>query len=245
MSSSTLSKKTTSIAVISVLAALHIVLSIPPGPVGFRRLSIILEPLEGMIGGPTIGFGAAIVGWIGGRLLRPEGLYVENFFGFAEGIGALGAGLVVTRRWLAASAIYGALLTAFLLSPFAREVPLWTLWDTYLGFLAIFPAAIQVKKTDLIHASAKSLVPAIALITFVAVELDAMMRLFMLADLGFYQFYGLPPSAWSAVFIAGAFQTPIEAAYSVLIASVVGGPVLIALRTAKILDWPISQLNRV
>jgi len=240
MSSSILGKKTTSIAVISVLAALHIVLSIPPGPVGFRRFSIVMEPLEGMIGGPTLGFGAAIVGAIGGRLLRPEGFYIENFFGVAEGMGALGAGLLITRRWWGASTIYAALLVAFLISPFARVIPLWTLWDTYLSFLATFPAAIVVKRTDLIHPSAKSLVPAIALITFVAVELDAMMRIFMLADLGLYQLYGLPAGAWSAVFIAGAFQTPVEAAYSVLIASVVGGPVLIALRKAKILDWPVS-----
>ena len=240
MPSSILSKKTTSIAVISVLAALHIVLSIPPGPIGFRRLSIIMEPLEGMIGGPTLGFGAAIVGAIGGRLLRPEGFYIENLFGFAEGMGTLGAGLLITKRWWGASTIYAALLVAFFISPFARVVPLWTLWDTYLGFLATLPAAIVVKRTDLAYPSAKSLVPAIALITFVAVELDAMMRIFMLADLGLYQLYGLPAGAWSAVFIAGAFQTPVEAAYSVLIASVVGSPVLIALRKAKILDWPVS-----
>jgi len=240
VSSSILSKKTTSIAVIAVLAALHVVLSIPPGPVGFRRLSIIMEPLEGMIGGPALGFGAAIVGAIGGRVLRPEGFFIENFFGFAEGVGALGAGFLITKRWWAASTVYAGLLIAFLISPFARGVPLWTLWDTYLGFLATFPAAIVVKRTDLVHPSAKSLVPAIALITFVAVELDAMMRLFMLADLGLYQLYGLPAGAWYAIFIAGAFQTPIEAVYSVLVASVVGGPVLIALRKAKILDWPVS-----
>ena len=233
-------KKATSIAVIAVLAALHIVLSIPPGPVGFRRLSIVLEPLEGIIGGPTFGFGAAIIGSLGGRLLRPEAYYIENFFGFAEGMGALGAGLLVTRRWWAVSTIYGALLAAFLASAFARVIPLWTLWDTYLGFFAAFPAAFFVKRTDLMHPEPKSLIPAIALVTYVAVELDAMMRLFMLADLELYQLYGLPAGAWSTIFIAGALQTPIEAVFSVLIATVVGGPVLIALRAAKILDWPIS-----
>ena len=232
-------KRSTSVAIVCVLAALHIILSIPPGPVGFRRLGIILEPLEGIIAGPMLGFGAAMVGWVGGRLLRPEGFYIENFFGFAEALGALGAGFLITRRWWAVTTIYGAFLAAFLIHPFAREVPLWTLWDTYLGFLATFPAAIAVKRADLKHPSAKTLLPAVALITFVAVELDAMTRIFMLADLGLYQLYGLPSNAWSAIFIAGAFQTPIEAAYSVLIASIVGVPVLIALRAARILDWPL------
>jgi len=106
--------------------------------------------------------------------------------------------------------------------------------------LAIFPASTVIKRISSIHPSAKNLVPAVALITFVAVELDAMTRIFMLADLGLYQFYALPAGAWSVIFIAGAFQTPVEAAYSVLLASVVGVPVLIALRAAKILDWPFS-----
>jgi hypothetical protein len=233
-------KRARTVAFVSVLAALHIVLSIPPGPVGFRRPSIVLEPLEGMIGGPLLGFVAATIGWIGGRVLRPEGFFIENFFGFAEGAGALGAGLLASKRWWAVAMIYGAMLAAFLVSPFAREIPLWTLWDTYLGFLAIFPAGIVIKRTNFRLPQAKSLVPSIALITFVAVELDAMMRLFMLADLELYQLYGLPASAWYTVFIAGAFQTPIEAVFSVLVASAVGAPILIALRESKILDWPIS-----
>jgi hypothetical protein len=232
-------RRSTSIAIVAVLAALHIILSISPGPVGFRRLSIAMEPLEGIIGGPMLGFGAAMVGWVGGRLLRPEGFYIENFFGFAEALGALGAGFMITKRWWAVTTIYGVFLAAFLIHPFAREVPLWTLWDTYLGFLATFPAALAAGRVDLKRPSAKALLPAVALTTFVAVELDAMTRIFMLADLGLYQLYGLPSNAWSAIFIAGAFQTPIEAAYSVLIASIVGVPVLIALKAARILDWPL------
>jgi len=132
------------------------------------------------------------------------------------------------------------MLICFLVSPFARLIPLWTLWDTYLGFLAIFPAARVVKKADFKLANAKQLVPLMAVVTFVAVELDVMTRLFMLADLGLYQLYGLPASAWYTIFIAGAFQTPIEAVFSVLVASAVGVPVLIGLRTSKLLDWPIS-----
>jgi hypothetical protein len=237
---STRGQRTIFVAVVSVLAALHIILSIPPGPFGFRRLSIVMEPLEGIIGGPLFGFAAAAIGWIGGRFARPEGFYVENFFGVAEAMGALGAGLLIRRRWWAVTIVYGALLAAFLVHPFAREVPLWTLWDTYLGFLAVFPGAIAVRRMTANSLNAKVLVPVVALITFVAVELDAMTRIFMLADLGLYQTYGLPLQAWSTIFIAGAFQTPLEAVYSVAIASVVGVPVLIALKAAKILEWPLS-----
>lgn len=238
--SSPLGKRTMTIAVISALAALHILLSVPPGPVGFRRLSVVLEPLEGLIGGPLFGFGAAAIGWVGGRLLRPEAFYIENFFGVAEAVGALGAGLMIKRRWWIVSLIYGVLLASFLGHPFAQTVPLWTLWDTYLGFLAIFPAAVLVRRLDAGKPSAKGLLPATAFVTLVALELDAITRIFMLADLGLYQVYGLPGDAWTAIFIAGAFQTPIEAAYSIAIAALVGTPVLIALKRSGLLDWPLT-----
>jgi hypothetical protein len=115
------------------------------------------------------------------------------------------------------------------------------LWDTYIGFLATFPAIVMLRKFDAKTVTSKKLLPVVALVTFIAVELDAMTRIFMLADLGLYQWYGLPFSVWSTIFIAGAFQTPVEAVYSVVVASVVGVPVLMALRAARIIDWPLSS----
>ena len=187
-----------------------------------------------------MGFLAALIGWLGGRFVRPDAFYVENFFGIAETCGAVGAGLLATRKWLPATIVYGGLLSSFLISPFARIVPLWTLWDTYLGFAACFPTAILLRKTSPRNAEGKVLVMTVALISFIAVELDAITRIFMLAVLGLYQVYGLPNSAWSLIFIAGAVQTPIEAAYSVGLMIAVGVPVLTALRRSRILDWPIS-----
>jgi len=233
------SRRTSQVALVSVLAALHIVLSLIPGPVGFRRLSIIIEPLEGLLGGPILGFSAALVGWIGGRLVRPDAFYVENFFGLAETIGALGAGLLANRRWVPVTVVYGGLIFSFLISPFAGFVPLWTLWDTYLGFLACFPTAILLRGTTPGKAAGKMLVITVALISFISVELDAMARIFMLAVLGLYRAYGLPNSAWEVIFIAGAVQTPIEAAYTIGLMISVGVPVLVALRKSKILEWPL------
>jgi hypothetical protein len=216
------------------------VLSISPGPVGFRRLSIIIEPLEGILGGPILGFSAAFVGWLGGRFVRPDAFYIENFFGLAETCGAMGAGLLATRRWLPVMVVYGVFLSAFLASPLARVIPLWTLWDTYLGFLACIPTAILLRRAAPRNAMGRALVIIVALISFVAVELDAITRIFMLAVLDLYQVYGLPTSAWGPIFIAGAVQTPVEAAYTVGLMIAVGVPVLTALRKSRILDWPTS-----
>jgi hypothetical protein len=226
--------------VVATLAALHIVLAYAPPPVGFRRISIVVESLEGIIAGPYLGFLAAAIGWIGGRFVRPDSFWIENFFGVAEAVAALGAGFVISRRWYLTIGIYGLLLVAFLVHPLARYIPLWTLWDTYLGFLAIPVAAFFVRRLQYARLSAPHLVPVVALVTFVAVELDVMVRVFMLIVGGFYQLYPIPIDAFPAIFIAGAIQTPIEAAYSIVAATVVGVPVLIALEKSKMLFWPLS-----
>jgi len=223
-----------------VLAALHIVLSYLPPFVGFRRMSIVLEPMEGIIAGPYLGFLAATVGWIGGRFIRPDSFWIENLFGIAEAAGALGAGFLVSRKWYLTAGIYAVLLLGFLTHPLARQIALWTLWDTYLGFIAVFVAAFFVRRICDNKSSASTLVPAIALVAFVSVELDVMVRVFMLTVLGLYQLYPIPASLLAGLFIAGAFQTPLEAAFCVLASTLVGVPVLIALEKGRILSWPLS-----
>jgi hypothetical protein len=234
------SRRSLGVSIVAVLAALHIVLSYFPPFVGFRRMSIVLEPMEGIIGGPYLGFLAATIGWIGGRFVRPDSFWIENLFGIAEAVGALGAGFLATRKWYLTAGIYGALLLAFLAHPLARQIPLWTLWDTYLGFMAVFVTAFFVRRIRDDKPIASRLVPAIALVAFVSVELDVMVRVFMLTVGGLYQLYPIPVGLLAGVFIMGAFQTPLEAAFCVLASTLIGVPALIALEKGKILSWPLS-----
>jgi hypothetical protein len=233
-------RRSLALSVVAVLAALHIILSYFPPFVGFRRMSIFLEPMEGVIGGPYLGFLAATIGWIGGRFVRPDGFWIENLFGIAEAVGALGAGFLVARKWYLTAGIYGALLLAFLAHPLAREIPLWTLWDTYLGFIAVFIAAFLARRMRHSKSSASRLVPTIAVIAFVSVELDVMVRVFMLIVGGLYQLYPIPVGLLAGIFIAGAVQTPLEAAFCVLASTLVGVPALIAIEKSKMLRWPLS-----
>lgn len=228
------------ITVVAVLAALHIVLSYSPPLVGFRRMSIALEPLEGIIAGPYLGFLAAAIGWIGGRFIRPDSFWIENVFGIAEAVGTLGAGFLISRKWYLTAGIYASLLLAFLIHPLARQIPLWTLWDTYLGFAAVFAAAFFVRRLQDHKSSAQRLAPAITLVAFASVELDVMVRVFMLIVGGLYQLYPIPVELLAGVFVAGAFQTPIEAVYCILTSTIVGIPVLVALEKGKMLSWPLS-----
>jgi len=219
--------KSVKVAVVAVLAALHATLSLFPGV--WRRWSIVMIPLEGMIGGPVLGASASIIGVMVGRLAKPEFFLVENFFGVAEAVGAMGSGLLFTGKWKAAIAIYIALLGAFLLHPLARIIPLWTLWDVYAGLLAVFPAAFFVRNLNRCGGDPRPLLPAVALTTFVAVELDVMVRVFMLIVLGLYQVYPIPTELLPGIFVAGAFTTPVEAGYVIVVCSMVGVPLLIAL----------------
>ncbi len=199
-----------------------------------------MEPMEGIIGGPYLGFLAATVGWIGGRFVRPDVFWVENLFGIAEAVGALGAGFLVARKWYLTAGIYGVLLLAFLAHPLARQIPLWTLWDTYLGFMAVFIVAFLVRRMHDGKSSASRLVPTTAVIAFVSVELDVMVRVFMLIVGGLYQLYPIPVGLLAGIFIAGAVQTPLEAVFCVLASTLVGVPALIAIEKGKILSWPLS-----
>lgn len=228
------------VTVIAALASLHIVLSYAPPLVGFRRMSIVLEPLEGIIAGPYLGFLAATIGWIGGRFVRPDSIWIENLFGIAEPIGALGAGFLISKKWYLTAGIYAFLLLAFLVHPLARLIPLWTLWDTYLGFVSVFAAAFFVHRLHDSRSSASRLVPTIGLTAFVAVELDVMVRVFMLIVGGLYQLYPIPAELLAAVFVLGAFQTPVEAVYCIATSVIVGVPALVALEKSRLLSWPIS-----
>jgi len=227
------------VSAVATLAAVHIVLSYAPPLVGFRRMSIVMEPLEGIILGPYLGFLAAAIGWIGGRFIRPDSFWIENLFGIAEAVGALGAGFLMSRKWFLTAGIYGVQLLAFLAHPLARHIPLWTVWDTYLGFVAVFAVAFLVRRVQDARLSAPRLAPVVAFVAFVAVELDVMVRIFMLIVGGLYQVYPIPIEALPAIFVAGAIQTPLEAAYSILAAVVVGVPVLMALEKSRILSWPL------
>jgi len=228
------------VAILASLAALHVVLSYLPPPVGFRRVSVVMEPLEGIIGGPYLGFLAAATGWVVGRFVRPDAIWIENFFGIAEAVGALGAGFLISRKWYLTAGIYAGLLLAFLAHPLARIMPLWTLWDTYLGFFAVFPAAYLLRTLRDAKLNAVRLVPVAALVAFVSVELDVIVRICLLTVGGLYQALQIPVDALPWIFIAGAFQTPIEAAYTVAVVTLVGVPVLIALEKSKILSWPLQ-----
>jgi len=119
------------VALIAVFGALHTVLSLIPGI--WRSLMILILPLEGIILGPARGFSAGFIGFAAGWVLRPRGEPI--FFGLAEPVGALCAGLMMRRKWYHVALIYALMLAAFFLHPITSSLPLWTLWNIYAALI--------------------------------------------------------------------------------------------------------------
>lgn len=117
-------------ALVAILAALHIVLSVIPifpfvTPFGAGSIAAaaITVPLFGILLGPILGPIAALIGGIIGSFLNPGASALFLGFGFLPGVvGALVAGLLAQKRLYPFSAylatvIYAVLVLGFLFFP--------------------------------------------------------------------------------------------------------------------------------
>jgi len=224
-------RQSVKVALVSIFAALHTVLSLFPGPVGFRSWIILIMPLEGIILGPVMGFSAGFMGYFLGWFIRPRA--EPMFFGLGEPIGALCAGLIAQRKWPHALLLYMLMLLGFFVYPLTSALPLWTLWDIYIAFACIILFALLTKTTKLTTTSARSLPIILGFAAFIGTEADVLARIFMLVPLGGYQWWGLPASLLPEVFVLGAFQTPFEAIISVIAAILIGVPLIKTLQKSK------------
>jgi hypothetical protein len=229
-------RRSWTIGLIAVFAALHVVLYLLPGP--WRSWAIYLEPLEGIILGPFAGFFAAFLGSSIARMVKPS---VDWMFGVvAEPIGVLVCGLLVTGRWKWVVAIYGVMLSSYFVHPFGRLFPLWTILDILVALVLIYPVS---RVSEHVYAAdvAKSS-RAVVLVSFVGTVADSLTRVFLLVPAGLYQLFGLSFEAlYYGVFIPGAVGSYIEDVIVVVVSVLIGVPVLIALRNIPVLEYPLTQ----
>lgn len=228
-------RQSVKVALVAVFGALHTVLSLFPGPVGFRSWIILIIPLEGIILGPVLGFSAGFIGYFLGWFIRPRA--EPMFFGLGEPIGALGAGLIAQRKWPHALLLYAMMLLGFFVYPLTSTLPLWTLWDIYIAFACILIFALLSSKMKLTATSTRYLPVLLGFAAFIGTEADVLARIFMLIPLGGYQWWGVPAYVLPDVFVLGAFQTPVEAIISIVAAIIIGVPLIKTLQKSKILNF--------
>ncbi|MEM1575716.1 MAG: hypothetical protein QXF09_05105 [Nitrososphaerota archaeon] len=224
-------RKSRFLTLISLFSALHAIFVLIPLP--FRSFMVIIQPLEGIILGVYGGFFSALLGSIVGRVIRPmEGLL--PIFGItAEPIGALTAALFFRKKWKYVFLIYVILLTGYFIHPLGRILPAWCLWDIYIAFILTFISPLFLKNFKEITNS-KKLVFLLALTSFIGIEADALVRIFILIPVGFYSLMGIPEEALTPIWIAGAIQTPLEAILSIIATVILGVPLIKFLKEVKI-----------
>jgi len=216
-------RKTVQLSMIAVFAALHAVLYLLPFGL-WRNLAIYIEPIEGMLLGPQIGFSAALLGSSVSRLLKPDDFWMFGLI--AEPISVLIAGLLTRALWKPVLATYSVMLLAYFAHPFGRALPIWTVIDIVIGLFLIYPAA---KFSQGFPAKGfKRLSVSLVLVSFVCVATDSLVRVFLLVPCGLYGLFFTSFEALQAIFILGAVSSYIEDLIVVAISFLVGVPLAVA-----------------
>jgi len=225
-----------SVALVGVFAAVHAVLYLVTPPGLWRNWSIFLEPVAGIVLGPWVGFGAALIGSGVARAIKPTELWM--FGVIAEPMGVLACGLVVKGRSGHLLALYGFMLGAYFLHPFGRWFPIWTILDILASVALIYPVSRACR--NLFEQDLRRLSFLAPIIAFVGTVTDALTRVFLLIPVGLYAVFLWSPETVYYSFIVGAAGSYIEDLLVVVVSFLVGVPLLAALRKIPGVRYPLS-----
>jgi hypothetical protein len=107
--------------------------------------------------------------------------------------------------------------------------------DVLFALAVIYPAARLSKY--LFKTEAKRLLPiALALVSFVCIATDSLVRVFLLIPCGLYTTFFSSFEVLSAMFVGAAFDSYIEDVIVVVVSLVVGVPLLIGILKLKVLN---------
>jgi len=208
---------------VSIFAALHAVLYFISFGL-WRNWGIYLETVEGAILGPKIGFTAALIGSLTARMIKPDSFWM--FGVIAEPVSVLAAGLLAKAKWKPVLGLYFAALLAYFLHPYGQSLPLWTILDVLAALTLIYPAA-KIGGT-LYVADLKSLPVKVALISFVCIATDSLMRIFLLIPCGLHSLFFETFDSLQVVFVEAAIWSYIEDLIVVVVSLLVGVPLILA-----------------
>ena len=228
-----------SVAAVAVFAALHVVLDSMPVYL-FREWGMYLEPLEGIILGPTLGLLTAAIGASVSRAVIGASAFSFIYGVTGEVIGVLVAGLLVRGRWGIVAAIYAFMLGAYFIHPYGLRLPLWTIMDCLVAFALIYPAALMSKRLLGKDEQIKRFTLAVLLISFVSTVGHSLTMIFILVPAGMYAVeFGTFEAVYYA-FVMGAAGSYIEDAIVIAVSLSVYSPILLFLRRSRPLSFPLT-----
>jgi len=220
-------RRTQALSLTAVFAALHVVLYFFSFGL-WRNWAIYIEPIEGIVLGPEIGFSAAFIGSGIARMIRPDVFWMFGLI--AEPVSVLMTGLLAKAKWKLVLATYAVMLSAYFIHPFGRALPLWTILDILFALILVYPTARFSR--HLFGDKVKRLTIALVLISFVCTVTDSLVRVFLLVPCGLYTLF---PSVFEGftglylIFVGAAVDSYIEDFLVVIVSFVVGVPLLISI----------------
>ncbi|MCK5040370.1 MAG: hypothetical protein KAR87_05365 [Candidatus Aenigmarchaeota archaeon] len=233
--------KTLAITMIGVFAAITIVLALAPLPnIGFVNLTAVIETIAATAGSTGFlgAFGVTMGSFIY-NMYKPSSLFLQAGF-LTMASGAFFITMLMYRKALI-SAMYGLILLGlFFLAPGNIHVPMWALWDKYIAILLVIPAVSLVRKTFCEELNTKYLFPTIFLISFIGLEIDAMMGNLMFGLYG-YNILGMTAKAVGDMYIPFAFAAAWERIIVAFISTLVTVPLVIAIDKNPKLRWLIHR----
>jgi hypothetical protein len=229
-------RKSFTVSLIAVFAALHSILYFLSFGL-WRNWAIYLEPIEGIILGPWVGFATAFIGSSVARFIKPDSFWMFGII--AEPLGVLVSAFLSRGRWQESIIIYAIMLTAYFVHPFGRMLPLWTVLDIILAFILIIPVAKLGK--HILKNDVKRLSMAIVLVSFVGIATDSLVRVFLLVPSGLYVIFNWSYDILYEVFVLGAVNSYIEDLLVVVVSFLVSVPLMLRLHKTPILHLLLKR----
>jgi len=217
-------RKSITFGLVAVFAALHTIMYFLPSAL-WRNWAVCLEPIEGIILGPYVGFFAVLLGSSISRMITFDPLWMFGII--AEPVSVLIVGLLSRRVWKSALLAYAIMLLAYFAHPFGRAFPLWTILDVLAALILIYPAARFSNR--LFSPSVKRRSTALLLISFVGIATDSLIRIFLLIPCGLSGLFFTSFEDVSAIFTLGAVASYIEDSLVVAVSLLVGVPLIVRL----------------
>lgn len=231
-------KESSFVSLVAVFAAFSIVCDSLMGP--FLEISnvwyswiFIAEPINGIVLGPFAGFFSSFIGVMVGHSIYFRDP-AEFLFTLGATIGAMISGLIFRGKWKIPLIYYLVLLGVYFLTPASWELPLWGMWDVYLAFGCLLFLAVAVRKWrgfwD-IRSAGFRLLYIVALCAFIGLEADVLFRIFILVPCQTYWIvYSLDVTALQWLWAAGAVETSVKAAISIMVNILVTPSLIMAVR---------------
>jgi len=229
-------KNSAFVSLIAVFASFNVIcdsLLGPPLPFSGVWYSwiFISEPTTGIILGPLAGFFSSFIGVMIGHFIYFRGPE-EFLFTIGAPIGTMISALIFRRKWKIVLIYYLALLGAYFVVPISWQLPFWGMWDVYLALGLLFVVIFFVEKWKNlwdVNSNAR-LLHILPLSTFIGLEADVLFRIFILIPCHTYRILDFDVGELQFIWALGAIETSTKAALSTAITTIVGLPIIIAVR---------------